>query len=400
MEAVQKKQHKNIFLKDHIIFLAAIFCFWFAIYIYSPVFGVYLQSKGFSYSAVGIIIGSYGITQILLRLPLGVLSDYLSKLRKRLLVGGLVVSLISCLILVYFDSFFMIMIARLFAGITASMWVMATVLYTYYFSANQSAKAMGTLQFVTVATQFVSMAISGFIVEQFGWNSPFWIGAVASVLGILFAWNIKDVQVERQANAQQSKLVQHLRVMLALPRLKMVTFLSLVAHAILFITIFGFSPIVAAENGVSETSFIWLISAFFIPHAFASLSLVFIKIDIRHNKSILLICFAMTALFLFFVPFTNTLLSLSAVHFVIGLALGFVFPLLLDEVVRSSPGYLKMSAMGFFQSFYALGILFGPLVAGVIAENVGLAEVFYFTGLLGLLAVIVVKFGFRKIKMM
>ena len=108
----------------------------------------------------------------------------------------------------------------------------------------------------------------------------------------------------------------------------------------------------------------------------------------------------MTALFLFFVPFTNTLLSLSAVHFVIGLALGFVFPLLLDEVVRSSPGYLKMSAMGFFQSFYALGILFGPLVAGVIAENVGLAEVFYFTGLLGLLAVIVVKFGFRKIKMM
>src|SRR5690606_2921675 len=109
--------------------------------------------------------------------------------------GGFVASLISCVFLVYFDSFFMIMTARLLAGITASMWVMATVLYTYYFSVNQSSKAMGTLQFVTVATQFISMAISGFLAEQFGYSFLFWIGAIASILGIGFAWKIKDVQV-------------------------------------------------------------------------------------------------------------------------------------------------------------------------------------------------------------
>ena len=347
IEAIENRGPRSIFIKDHINFLATIFCFWFAVYIYSPVFGVYLQSKGFSYSAVGIIIGSYGITQILLRLPLGVLSDYLSKLRKHLLVGGFVASLMSCLFLVYFDSFFMIIIARLLAGITASMWVMATVLYTYYFSANQSAKAMGTLQFVTVATQFVSMAISGYLVGQFGWNSPFWIGAGASVLGIFFAWNIKDVQVKNESDVQ-SKLIPHLRMLLTVPRLKMITFLSLIAHAILFITIFGFSPIVAAEIGVSEESFIWLISAFFIPHALASLSLVLTEIDPRYNKAILLNCFGFTAIFLFFVPFTSSLLSLSLVHFVIGLSLGFIFPLLVDEVVKNSPGHLEIVCDGFF----------------------------------------------------
>lgn len=156
----------------------------------------------------------------------------------------------------------MIMLARLMAGVTASMWVMATVLYTYYFETGQSAKAMGTLQFITVATQFASMAISGFIVEQFGWNAPFWIGAVVSVLGILLAWQIKDLQQPESMTNTSFNLLSYLRVLLTLPGLKMITFLSLAAHAILFITIFGFSPIIAAENGVSETAFIWLVSAF------------------------------------------------------------------------------------------------------------------------------------------
>ncbi|GAA0318495.1 MFS transporter [Oceanobacillus oncorhynchi subsp. oncorhynchi] len=393
---VQKREERVILKKDHAIFLAAIFCFWFATYIYSPVFGVYLQSKGFSYTEVGIIIGSYGITQILLRLPLGILSDYLSKLRKQLFVGGFAVSLLSCLILVYFDSFFMIMLARLMAGVTASMWVMATVLYTYYFGTGQSAKAMGTLQFITVATQFASMAISGFIVEQFGWNAPFWIGAVASVLGILLAWQIKDIQQPESMTNTSFNLLSYLRVLLTLPGLKMITFLSLAAHAILFITIFGFSPIIAAENGVSETAFIWLVSAFFIPHALASLSLVFIKIDSRYNKRILWSCFGITGIFLLLVPLTETLLTLSMVHFVIGLALGFVFPILLDEVVRCSPAHLKMSAMGFFQSFYALGIFLGPLAAGSIAEHIGLSEVFYFTGIFALVTVMAVLFLFQR----
>ena len=55
-----------------------------------------------------------------------------------------------------------------------------------------------------------------------------------------------------------------------------------------------------------------------------------------------------------------------------------------------------MSAMGFFQSFYALGIFIGPLVAGIIAERLGLAEVFYMTGILAVIAIIVIGFTLRK----
>src|SRR5690349_1312241 len=127
MEAIQKKS-MTITIGDHVLFLSTVFCFWFATYIYVPTFSLYLETKQFTYSAIGIILGSYGVTQVLLRFPLGILSDILHRLRKQLYIGGFAVAIISGLLLVWFDSFLAIFIARLLAGITASMWVMATIL--------------------------------------------------------------------------------------------------------------------------------------------------------------------------------------------------------------------------------------------------------------------------------
>ncbi|WP_342514896.1 MFS transporter [Sporosarcina sp. FSL K6-1522] len=389
MGALEKSQVNEISKKDHFNFIAVIFCFWFAIYIYAPVFGVYMQSIDFSYSTIGIILGSYGITQVLLRFPLGILSDRLQNIRKQLLVGSFVMALVSSLLLVFFDSAVMILIARLLAGVTASMWVMATVLYSYYFSADKSAKAMGILQFVTVATQFISMAISGYLVHLFGWYFPFWVGAAASILGIYFAWNIKAVH-NGKVEVTKSSIGLHIKKTIIIPQIKMLTFLSLIAHAILFITIFGFSFIVADTLGVPEKSFIWLTCAFFIPHALASLGLVFYEMDSRYNKLVLSTSFGLSALFLVLVPLANSFFLLSVLHAGSGFTLGVIFPLLLSEVVRVSPNDLKMSAMGFFQSFYALGIFLGPLLAGMIAESFGLHEVFIFTGVLSLGATVVV----------
>ena len=51
-----------------------------------------------------------------------------------------------------------------------------------------------------------------------------------------------------------------------------------------------------------------------------------------------------------------------------------------------------MSVMGFYQSFYALGIFLGPLLAGKIAQLVGLAGVFYGAGSLAFAAFFVIFF--------
>lgn len=80
------------------------------------------------------------------------------------------------------------------------------------------------------------------------------------------------------------------------------------------------------------------------------------------------------------------------IHAVTGLTLGFIFPLLVSKVVQFGTPQLKMSVMGFYQSFYVLGFFLGPIAAGKAAEQFGLREVFWFAGALSLAAAGVMLF--------
>ncbi|WP_077623380.1 MFS transporter [Sediminibacillus massiliensis] len=384
---------KEITRINHLVFWLAIFCFWFSTYIYIPTFGVYLETTGLSYSAIGIILGSYGITQIILRLPLGVFSSGLEQLRKILLFVGFLLAVVSGLCLVFFDSFTFILIARLLAGVTASMWVMATILYSQYFSDDRASQAMGVMQFLTVFAQLVSMILCGFLVDYYGWEFPFWIGTVTAFVGAILILFVKEYKPVRQPPKISFKEIFHKTI--TLKRLKTVTTLSLIGHAILFITIFGFSPIYAVRIGFSEQEIIWLVTAFFVPHALASLFLAFYNLPAKYNQLILGSSFLVTGLFLFIIPQSDSILNLITAHIVTGLLLGLVLPILLGEVVVISTPELKLSAMGFYQSFYALGIFLGPIAAGEVAHRLGLSEVFYFAGLLSLVGLIIVLLGRR-----
>ncbi|MDT8861125.1 MFS transporter [Alkalihalobacillus sp. MEB130] len=376
--------------KDHVIFLTVVFCFWFSTYIYIPVFGLYLEDIGFRYSLIGIILGSYGVTQILLRFPLGVVSDRLVGLRKQLLIFGFIMAFVSALLLVFLPSFIGILVARLLAGITAAMWVMATVLYSQYFRTEHASKAMSRVQFLTVFAQFTSMIISGYLVLYAGWTFPFWIAAVTAIVGLILAFQIKEVDVPTSKTS--STISTHVKETFHIYGLKTITFLSLVAHAILFITIFGFSPLYTTYFSTGDHAITILVCAFFIPHALASVWLMFYKVDVERQKSVLLMSFALSALLLVATPLANSLFFFSLIHAGIGLTLGVIFPLLLGMVIQLSSNGLKNSAMGFYQSFYAIGILGGPLVAGELADKVNLPSVFFFSGLLSIIGFIVLIF--------
>ncbi|USP95299.1 MFS transporter [Bacillus vallismortis] len=381
-------QKKTIGALDHAVFLCMVFCFWFSGYIYVPVFSLYLEDLHFSYGAIGIILGSYGVTQILLRFPLGLLSDILFSMRKQLLIGGFGFSILSSLLFLLFDSFFFVLAARLFAGITASMWVMATILYAQYSNSENASKAMGIMQFFTVMPQFISIVFCGLAAAHLGRQVPFWMALAASAAGLVICCFIKDPSAS-PANRDTIGVPQYIKDTLRLPKLKLFTILSMTAHAVLFMTVFGFTPLYIHQLGLGDAELLWVMSAFFLPHAAATLSVVFLRMTSRIAYSVLLSSFAVTGACLLFVPFSATLFTVCITHACIGMALGFVFPLLLGHVVHISSAPLKMSVMGFYQSFYALGIFLGPLLAGKIAQLFGLSGVFYGAGALAFAAFLV-----------
>ena len=74
--------------KQKILFIAVIF-FWFAQYVYIPYQTPCLTMIQTSTSFIGIIIGTYGISQMVLRLPVGLLANYRNKHKMIMLIGSL-----------------------------------------------------------------------------------------------------------------------------------------------------------------------------------------------------------------------------------------------------------------------------------------------------------------------
>ena len=55
------------------LYQAAVMLFWFSQYTYVPHLSAYLKDLGASLTLIGIVTGSYGFTQMLARIPLGIL---------------------------------------------------------------------------------------------------------------------------------------------------------------------------------------------------------------------------------------------------------------------------------------------------------------------------------------
>jgi predicted MFS family arabinose efflux permease len=392
MKPAQKFQEEKISLKYHVMFQLAVFCFWFSIYIYVPEFTVYLTKVGLSLSSIGIILGSYGISQILLRFPLGLFANLLRGRQKSLLAIGFLSALISGLLFIFFHSFILILIARLLAGVTASMWVTATILYARYFPQARSSQAMSLLQFLTVFAQFISMMLCSYLTHRFGWSFPFWVGTLASLLGLLFVFVIKEIDDVESEKVNSLSIKATVKQIIQSKELNGVTLLSFLTHSILFITMFGFSPLYASRIGGTGPALDWLICAFFVPHTLTSLLLSFFPLSDRMSKWVLTWSYLLLIPFLVWIPYSKSLLSLCLLHFAIGLLLGLAFPLLLGLIVKVSPPGLKMSAMGYYQSLYAGGIFLGPIVAGKIAQVLSLGAVFEFTAGIAALAFLLLLF--------
>ena len=92
------------------------------LYLYVPIFPVYIQETGVGLETVGVILSAYSIPQILLRIPLGIWSDRMHR-RKSLVAGGIVFTSIGALGLALAADPWLLFLSRMVTGIGAAAWV-------------------------------------------------------------------------------------------------------------------------------------------------------------------------------------------------------------------------------------------------------------------------------------
>ncbi|MBW5444484.1 MFS transporter [Cohnella sp. CFH 77786] len=372
---------------------AATILYWASMYIYVPILGPYLEFRGIPVALIGFILGSYGLTQIAVRLPLGLYSDAMRR-RKPFLIAGMLAGAASCALFLLPGTWGGPLAGRLIAGLCASAWVPFTVLYASFYPANRTGQAMGTLQFLTVTGQLAGMLGSGWLAHWGGYDTAFQAGIVLAAAGLLVVLGIREPASDAVPAGHTDAHSLRSRVFRS-AGLWQVSSLSLLAHGILFITMFGFTPLQAVQMGAGEAQLTGIVAAFMIPHAAVSLVAGRYLAPKFGTKGLILSGFLLTGLFTAAIPYSHSLGGLAVTQGLNGAAQALYFPLLLGMAIQDFPPVLRASAMGLYQSVYSVGMFLGPYLAGGLNALGGLAAGFWFGGLLGLTAAVLSAVFFR-----
>lgn len=356
-------------------------------YVYVPTLSPFLSERGLSLQFIGIVLGSYGFVQMFVRFPLGILSDRWGK-RKPFILLGMLTAAISCLLFLIPGLWIWPLAGRLMAGVCASTWVAFTVLYAGYFGAGQTGHAMGNISVMTVSGQMIGMLLSGWLTEGFNQNAPFSLGAIIAGIGLLLAFLLKEPRPGQSDQPGMSFAM--IKNVVRTKTLLQVSLLSILAHGVLFITMFGFTPLKAQEMGAGGIGLTVLVFAFMLPHAFASLVTARWFTPRFGYWGTIGAGFVLSTLCTAAMVFAQSFGMLVATQAINGFAQGLHMPLLLGLAIRdvALPG--RATAMGLYQALYAIGMFSGPFLAGWLNENWGLNSGFLFGSLLGAAAAFLV----------
>lgn len=368
------------------IFIITTSLFWFSLYTYVPIFPGYIENSGVSHSMVGIIIGSYGFSQMIIRIPLGIISDRLNK-RKLFIILGIISSFLSGLGLWLFSSALSMLFFRALAGVAAASWVAFSVLFSSYYRSDEATKATGYIMAANNFGQVLAMFAGGSAAEIFGTKSSFLLAAISAVLafisGMLISEN-KEIKKKPLSFAELATVGKS-------GNLIIVSVLAILSQFVTFATVYGFTPIVAESLGANSAKLGLLSTLSILPGIPAgALSGSYFSSKFGEKKT-LFTGFIIAAFSCIAIPFVKSLPVLIITQVIGGFGKGVTIPLLMGLSIKNVEENKRGSAMGFFQAIYGLGMFAGPVVVGIISDIASLNAGFYFTALVSIIAAFMVK---------
>jgi predicted MFS family arabinose efflux permease len=376
------KEKKNIQL---FIFVTAFY--WFSMYAYIPTFSPYIESLGASHKMIGLILGSYGFTQMLIRIPLGIYSDRINK--KKIFVNiGILLSFLSTTGMWFAETPALILVFRSLAGASAATWVSFTVLFSSYFEKDDTAHAIGLINASNKSGQVAGMLLGGIIAQSLGQQFPFLLAAAGAVVG--FALSLK-VDENKDINHQAITFKEIIKVARN-KSLLTVSFLAILMMMIAHSTTFGFIPVAAKNLGATSFHLGLLTTITTIPGILSSYLSGSYFSQRLGEKNTVTIGFLLLAISCVLVPFINQLYLLYFNQMLNGFAQGMIFPVLMGLSIKNVEANKRGTAMGFFQAIYGLGMFIGPIFVGTISDFAGLKMGFWMIGLVGILGAVLSRF--------
>jgi predicted MFS family arabinose efflux permease len=358
--------------------LAAIFAMrMLGLFMILPVFALYAEDlAGATPLLVGLAIGAYGLTQALLQIPFGLLSDRIG--RKPVIYGGLALFAVGSIIAAGAESIQAVILGRALQGsgaIAAATIALAADL-TRETVRTRAMAAIG----ISVALSFaVALVIGPVLGELIGIGGIFWLTAGFAVLGMLLLARVVPTPEASTTHRDAQPVLDQIGGVVrngTLLRLDAGIFLLHLTMVSLFVVL----PLSLTEAGIAAADQ-WQV---YLPVVLLAIGLMvpFIIVAERGGRVRGVLVGSAIALALSLFGFAVlpaglwTAVLLLTVMFTVFNLLEAVLPSLVSKAARAGA---KGTAMGVFSSAQFIGAFLGGLLGGLAHQSFG-ADAVYLVG--------------------
>ena len=365
------------------LLLVIVSMFWFAQYVYVPYQTPFLIEMGTPAAVVGIVVGAYGLTQFLARMPIGLAADRIGRHKGFIIFGVAAAGLASVFRIVMPDSDGFL-IANLLSGLASGMWISFMVLFATYFAHDKLQQATGRIIAANNIGIFCGFVLSTVSYATYGMGFLCLAGALVSGAALLLSFGIREERAVREPLP-----VRELITVYRDKRLILFSMFALVQQGIMMSTSMSFTAEAARMIGATEWE-VGMCAVVYIIAAVASSYFAASDLASRYGAKVWV---PMSSLALVFycvlVPHAPTALAFYGVQMFAGVSTGVLFSYCTSEAMQAVPQSKRSTAMGYHQALYAIGMTVMPVITGNIVAAYGMASAFYFLAATSLVGVIV-----------
>lgn len=360
-----------------------------------PVFAIYgEQLAGYSPLWLGLAIGAYGLTQALLQIPMGILSDKYG--RKPVILAGLVVFLIGSIVAALSTSIYGVVAGRALQGmgaIASAILALAADLSRE----EQRPKVMATIgMFIGLSFTF-AMILGPIIADTFGLSGLFWFTGLLTIIAMFMIQFMVPYSVNKAPRGDSVALPEQIAKLVRDPqlfRLNLGVFILHMALTACFVTL----PKQFVASGLALESHWKIYLPALLGSFFLMVPFMIIAMKKEQEKPMFTGAIALLTLALFLLwslPSGLSSLVLSVVLFFT--AFNYLEATLPSILSRLAPAGVKGSAMGIYSSSQFLGAFVGGIVGGVVAIRYGEQSIFLVMAFVSLIW-LVLSLGMKKLK--
>ena len=321
---------------------------------------------------IGIAIGIYGLTQALLQIPFGYLSDRFG--RKPILIIGLLIFLLGSIVAANTSNIIFVVIGRALQGGGAISAVLMAFLADSI-SEDNRAKANAFVGFQIGVAFMLSLIIGPLITSRIGLSGLFWVIGLFSIIAMLIVFSL-----------EQSRPINYYRLSFGalketLSRELITLDFSVFSLHLILASGFIVMPLLIMENQIVSMIDNWQL---YLPAVLLSfigmIPLIIISEKFKKTKYILLLS-------IFLLIISQIIFYISNLNFSIFLITLTIFFVAFNTVEAILPSLLSKTAstnkrglaMGIFSTSQFLGTFIGGAIGGLIYDIYDLNSVFLFT---------------------